>query len=305
MEVKNNRMLAQMALLSLLCAMPSIAFADNHAKLVQVVNKAATAVQIATSTSPVSAGQTIEISAAVSPRVPSVPTGTIRFVADGISTGAQLTSGPIPVASSGPTVWNATFATVDQYVVAGTYSGDNNYSSSTSPQVTQLVTHSPDFSVTWPSNLTVASGQAVSAPLTVTAEYGFSGTVTFSCGNLPPGSVCSFANQSVSVPTGAPGNDTPATVVTNMTISTNGVAAVTAGAFLLLLGIAGKKRKRSTQIGFAVCGFLLTGVLYGCGSNQYIRDPDTEPGTYSVTLTATSGSIVHSHVVSLQVSPRH
>ncbi len=303
--MKNNRMLAQMALLSLLCAMPGVAFADNQARLIQVVNKAATAVQVATSISPVSVGQTLQISAAVSPRVPSAPTGTIQVVAGGVNTGALVTSGPIPVASSGPTVWNATFATADQYVVVGTYSGDSNYLSSTSPQITQLVTHSPDFSVTWPSNLTVVSGQVVSAPLTVTAEYGFSGTVTFSCANLPPGSVCSFANQSVSVPTVAPGNDTPATVATKMTISTNGVAAVTAGAFLLLLGIAGKKRKRSTQIAFAVCGLLLTSVLYGCGSNQYIQDPDTKPGTYSVTLTATSGSIVHSHVVSLQVSPRH
>jgi hypothetical protein len=305
-EVKNERMLAQMALFALLGVMPGLAFASTHANLVQVVNKAVTSVHVATATSPVVPGQIVQISAAVSPLVSSVPMGTIQIVANGVNTGAVVTSGQLAVGSNGSTVWNPTFVTADQYVVVGTYSGDNNYLTSVSPQITQVVSAPgiPDFSVAWPSSITVASGQAVTTPLTVTGENGFSGTVTFSCSNLPQAITCSFANLSVNVPAVAAGRNTPATATTNLTISTTGVAAATAGAFLLMLGFAGKKRKRVTQIAFAVCALVLTSALYGCGLNQFIQNTDTIPGTYSVTLRATAGSIVHSQVVSLTVTPR-
>ncbi len=302
--MKNKRMLAQMALFALLCAMPGVAFAQTHARLVQVVNKAATSVQVAAASSTVAQGQTTQISATVLPRVPSLPTGTIQIVANGVNTGAVVTSGQLPVGSNGSTVWNATFATADQYVVVGTYSGDNNYLTSVSPRITQVVsaTGTPDFSVRWPSSITVVAGQAATTPLTVAGENGFSGTVTFSCSNLPPNSTCSFANPSVNVPAVAPANNAPATATTNMTISTAGISAATAGVFLLLLGFSGKKRKRVTQIVFAVCALLLTSALYGCGAAHFIPDQAVLPGTYSLTLTATSGSIVHSQVVSLQVT---
>lgn len=302
--MKNKRMLAQMALFALLGVMPGLAFAGTHATLVQVVNKADTSVHIATATSPVAPGQIVQISAAVSPLVSSVPMGTIQIVANGVNTGAAVTSGQL--GSNGSTVWNPTFVTADQYVVVGTYSGDNNYLTSVSPQITQVVSAPgiPDFSVNWPSSITVASGQAATTPLTVTGENGFSGTVTSSCSNLPQAVTCSFANLSVNVPAVAPERNTPATATTNLTISTTGVAAATAGAFLLMLGFACKKRKRVTQIAFAVCALVLTSALYGCGLNQFIQNTDTIPGTYSVTITATSGSIVHSQVVSLKVTPR-
>jgi hypothetical protein len=84
-------------------AMPGLAFASTHANLVQVVNKAATSVHVATATSPVVPGQIVQISAVVSPLVSSVPMGTIQIVANGVNTGAVVTSDQLAVGSNGST----------------------------------------------------------------------------------------------------------------------------------------------------------------------------------------------------------
>jgi len=301
MKTKNMPFL--LILPALLIAMPRVASAGTRGSLVQVVNKAATSTRVVTATSPITQGQAVLISAIVSPIIPSVPAGTIQIVANGVNSGAQVTSGQLSVGSNGSIVWNTSFSTADQYDVVGTYSGDSNYLSSISSQATETVTpaSAPDFNVNWPSGITVVAGNSVTIPLTVTSMNGFSGTVIFSCSTFPTGSTCLFSNTSVIVPS-ALLNGTPTNAETTMSISTTALSVITSGAFLFMLGFAGKKRERAPRIVFGVCVLFLTIGFSGCAGNRYTQQQGIAPGIYPVTITATSGSIVHSQAINLKVT---
>src|SRR6202020_1553489 len=84
--------------------------------------------------------------------------------------------------------------TVGIHTITFQYSGDANFQPNTaSSTVTVTTAPAPDFSISSsPASLNVTRGQTVKALLTVTANGGLSGSVTFACSGLPAESTCSF-----------------------------------------------------------------------------------------------------------------
>ena len=188
------------------------------------------------------------------------------------------------------------------HLITAIYSGDADFAGSTSAQYVQTVT-APNYTLTAnPTSLTLAPGQTGQVTFTFAPVGGFTGTVNFSCTNLPNRSLCSFAPASLT----ANGSNTTQTAVITLqtvgdgtsTVSENEGGQSPSGPMLarlsafpaLLFGVLfAWQRKRLRRSGCWLAVALLTVVLSslaGCGGST----PSTAPGTYTVVVTATAGS---------------
>src|SRR5207244_9122927 len=81
-------------------------------------------------------GQSVTLTATVAPVPPSTgtPTGTVQFTIDGVNFGA-----PVTLVSGSATSGATSTLSVGTHTVTGIYSGDTNFSGSTSPVLTQTV----------------------------------------------------------------------------------------------------------------------------------------------------------------------
>ncbi len=250
------------------------------------------------------------------------PSGTVTFFIGGTQVGSPIpVSGVSAVTNSLSGVAQgaqaiATLAdtqlTTGQYMLSATYSGDGNYGGSSSPQTSIGV--QADYSlVAGASSVMIASpGGQGKVNLTVTGENGFSGKVYFSCSGLPASASCSFTpafvsgsgstNMMIST-TAAAGLIKPGNPAANLDVNSgrSAVAVVLIGIWLLT-GLFERRRRRFLFIGAAVALFLVVG---GCGGPSSTAppppNPGTSPGTYPVTITATSGTLTHSVNVTVNI----
>jgi len=73
---------------------------------------------------------------------------------------------------------------------------------------------------------------------------------------------------------------------------------------LVLSGFGFRKRKRARKWILAIAIFIGSGLtFYGCASAGNFQKLGTPPGTYTITVTATSGSLQHTAPVTLVVQP--
>jgi hypothetical protein len=182
-----------------------------------------------------------------------------------------------------------------------------------------------DFSVTATTTTqTVTAGSSANFTIaTATVGGAFPGTVTFTASGLPTGASASFSPSSVTA--GSP---------TTMTVTTTarGLARITAPPFApknparplwlfalallvtlmtalaLALGSAAKFGKRTARrlvpIGAFALLLISVGYISGCSGGGFPKvgsNNGTPAGTYTVTVTGTSGSDVHSTTVTLIV----
>ena len=147
--------------------------------------------------------------------VGNLPTGTITFFLNGVPFGSpvMLDSNIIPPVAS----INTSQLPPGIDTITAQYSGDMNYTGSTSPAT--VIGVGQTFTVTAnPNAITVSSpGQVGSTTLTFTSQNGFAGTATLSsasCLSVPSESNCSFSPGSVSL-----SSSNPSATVT-LTIST-------------------------------------------------------------------------------------
>lgn len=170
-----------------------------------------------------------------------------------------------------------------------------------------------------PSAQTVQAGLPAPYTVSVAPTKGvFGSPITLSCGSLPTGATCSFTTTSVTLNGGV----SPASVVLNLTTTAQPQNTITSAlwrrslyAFWLMvpgmalfgLGAGGKRRGRKGR----VLGLLMLSVLFGLVLLQpSCSSPKTQPtvagtpsGTYSLTVTATSGTFTQSLPISLTVIP--
>jgi len=168
-----------------------------------------------------------------------------------------------------------------------------------------------DFSVPATlTDITVTAGGSQSQTFTVTPGGGFDAAVTFTCSGLPSKSTCTFT----------PPNATPGGAQVDVAMKVSTTAAVTSGAGmatfgmwltfggfgLVLAGGAGtRKRTRKVLAGLVLClllPLLLAITSCGGGGSSHTTTPGTPPGTYNVTMKATSGPTSHSSTFKLTVN---
>jgi hypothetical protein len=246
-----------------------------------------------------------------------VPTGMVTFTDTfGSLPGAisNPVANPVSLNSEGNTSIGAGVINFDagSHSISASYAGDPSFSLSNSTQPVTF-TIQPGFAgVSGPTDVSVTSpGMSGTTTVGIIASTGFTTAVSFTCSGLPAEAACS--------PASVPGKGPNTIVTTNITVTTTAphttmlrfsqrpyyfatiffstifIPAIFGG--LPLAGVfflaAPKRRRRSVLLGFMLLALLVTVPACGGGGggSHHTQDPGTPAGSYTVTVTATAGSI--------------
>jgi hypothetical protein len=165
------------------------------------------------------------------------------------------------------------------------------------------------FAGTGANALTVAPGSVAAYTFSISPDsVNYAGPVTFSVAGLPPGATASFTPSTIPVSGGAQTVtmtiQTPAATAHNRTpfspLSGSGKAPAMLSLLLLPLVVNNKLRRRlGTRLSMLVLLIGGLATITGCGSG--VRFSLEEPQTYTLTVTATSGSLQQMNTVRLTV----
>jgi subtilase family serine protease len=293
------------------------------------IGSALSSVSVTTTNALCAVTGSIPLSVTVSGSTTAVPTGTVQFFIDGTATGS-------PVAlTNGTATSSLTFpaSLSGGHSISAVYSGDATYAGSraavlaadgTLASVDVVSTTQPDFSFGPCTATTTAlpGGTSTGITFTVTPVNGFTGSVSLMASpNNVISATTSFTVTPIAI-TSTSGAVTTSFVVTayvnnsahvdprNMPLGKTpwyaaGSGAALAGMILLTV----PRRRRWGALLAVVLSVAAIGAV-GCGGSSSSTTPTTptnptktnaSPGTYTYTVTAVSGSIVHSTQVSLTV----
>jgi hypothetical protein len=186
-----------------------------------------------------------------------------------------------------------------------------------SPHIFQLTGFgfhtTPDFAMSMPdgaaATATVTAGQTATYNVIVASIPGFGlggGAISISCSGAPPGARCNTSTASLPLP-----DNNPETVV--VSVSTTAATAslkrnmpwlgwpvvALAGIFCIRL-----RRNRSGKLLLTACLMIVACVLTSCGGGGGTGSSPgvpTPPGTYTLTFTASSGTVTHTFPLTLVV----
>jgi IPT/TIG domain len=160
---------------------------------------------------------------------------------------------------------------------------------------------------------TISAGASGTSTITVTAQNGFNDSVALSCSTITPvvsrAPTCSFNPTAV-----AGGAGTSTLTVSTTPVTRASIASPSQGIFyalwlpiggLALLGAGCTSRRRKLLGLFLVC-LMVSGLIFmaACGGGSSMGGgghPGTPAGTYTVTVSATSGSLTHTVPVTVIV----
>jgi hypothetical protein len=291
--------------------------ASTSAAVPITVTQAPTTTAVIPLSNPVIQGTTVTLTALVSTTSAGFrPGGSVNFMSGGspiagnpvsvIGTdgSASIQSGAFTAAQG--TASLQTSLPTGQDIITALYSGDSNYTGSTSPATTVNVQSDFTFTASAATITIARPGGSGTATLTVTGQPGYSGSINFSaasCVGLPRESTCTFNPASVTN-----SGTTTLTVSTTAAHSarlegpawwTTSVGVALAG--MVLLGNGSRRRRLlslislSCLITIASCG---GGDSHSSGGNT---DPGTPAGSSTVTVTAINGSLTHTATFTLTV----
>ena len=236
----------------------------------------------------------------------TTPSGTVSFL-DGTTV---LGPGAL---SGGVATYTTSALAVGTHSITAVYSGDGNFTAVTSAALAETV---DDFTLTPPTggstSATASPGGQANYALAFAPPTGttFPVAVTFAVSGLPTGATATFSPATISA-------GSPATNVTlTISVPVQSAAEPVRGPFgggalpialgLILLPFAGRLRKASRRLSGMAClavlsvasAALLAG-LAGCGGGSKSTPP--APVSYTLTVTATAGTLSHSTTLNLTV----
>jgi hypothetical protein len=222
---------------------------------------------------------------------------TIYYTTDG----SDPTNSPTAVPYTSPIAIAAN--TTILKAIAG--AADSVYSAVASSTYTVLPPNAGFTVAATPSSLTIAAGRSATATVTITPQHGFSAPVTFSCSGLPSGASCSFAPATVT-PAGGAATAT-LTVSTSVSNATSEpptqpkTRLLFPGGTTFAVGICclAWRKRRSAMLAVLFGLMLLPGCGGGSSSSPSSNPPTT---TATVTVTATSGTLQNTAIISLAVN---
>lgn len=291
----------------------------NLSAVVSIVNTATTL-----TATPVSApiGSNVSLNAAVTPGSGSVmPAGTVTFL-DGTN---QLGTGMLN--ASGVATFSTDSLAVGTHSITAAYGGNANFAASTSAAATVTITATSPASfsvsgspVTVPAGATTGNTSAIS----VTPVSGFTGNValtavisnspagaqnmpTLSFGSTTPVSVtsASAASATLTIMTTAPSNSSQ--LHKRSARQNRLLGGVSVMACMLSFGWPWRRNFWRGRLGVLVCLAILSMGVFGCGGGKSSGGgggasmPGTTPGTYTVTLTGSSGTLTANGTITLTV----
>lgn len=234
---------------------------------------------------------------------------SIALSATGQPAGVTISFSPSSINGAGSSA--ATISTSSS-VVPGSYSIIISGSSGNLTQSTTIALviapPPPTFTLSESlSSLTVTHGASGTVTLTVTPQFGFNNAVTFACSGLPVGASCSF-NPATITPAGG-----PTTTVTTISVPVTAAAAsapsagklIPIGALCFTLMFLPLRRRASLRCIYFVFVLILAGLISSCGGGSGGGSSgSTGPTThsYTVTITASSGSIQQAGTLTLTVN---
>ena len=243
--------------------------------------------------------------------------GMVDLTCSGLPPGASCSLNPATVtldsASVNSTLTVATStstpAATDVFTISGMAGSDQQTTSAT------LVVsgNAPDFLLSVAQNsLTVASGQSATVPVTLTSVNGFADVVSLACSGLPASTTCSLNPTSVNLQSGtataslvirsaATALYTPPGSGRNQFASWAGL--LMAFTFIGFKPLTKQPRRKRKFVLFAFCALTLLPLIACGGGGTTASSPPpngtAQTGTYNVTVTGTSKSVVHSSLITV------
>ena len=239
----------------------------------------------------------------------SLPAGaSCAFVPSSVTPGVTAATSALSITTSAGTPTGTSTVTITG--TAGSLSHNTSVSLTVNP-----VPSSPDFSIagTALSPASVAAGGSATSTVTIAPLNGFNSTVNLSCAVTPVVSrppTCALNPSSV-----ANGSGTSVVTVNTTAHTTASVASESRGIFFAMLlpigGLAflgrgpGGCRKKFLGLLLACFGLPILLSLAACGGGSSSGGngghPGTPAGTYTVTISATAGTLTHSTTVTVTV----
>lgn len=242
----------------------------------------------------------------------STPTGYVTFYSNGNVFSVIGTS-------TGTATVTDAFLPVGTDAITATYTGDANFEAESSVNAVSVtitaVAPALTIGALSPAALTLSQGQSAVVSLPVTGNATFSGTVAFTCTGAPSETSCKVnpasvalavsnnaatetATVSVLVATTAPNASTVAHSRWPGLASSLGGISVAGLALLCLPRRRGSRWNSLTMLALLALGIASASTLSGCAGKGNTTPTSSIPGTpigsYTMTVTATSGTITHS-----------
>ena len=235
--------------------------------------------------------------------------GTVTFSANGTVLGiAEVTNGVATLTT--------TSLPVGSDAITAIYSGDATHNQATaSPLTVTVAPVTPGFTLSAaPATLTLAQGATGTVLVSIAGNSTFNGAITLSCSGAPTEASCAAspatvtlaagqtAAMSIVVATTPPNNNYQAKSTHPITpwSGTLGGLSVAGLAFVLWP----RRRLRSRLLAIVAVAAVALGTLSaltGCSSGGHTF-AGTTAGTYTLTVTATSGAITQTQTISLTIT---